>query len=393
MNKVHLEDLIIRQEELPFFSRELIEQHQLELLNAQLKRAKAVSPFYKDYPDSIDTLNNLQKLPFTTSKQLAENYSKLCLSSLEELTRIRTEQTSGTVGVPKKIAYSEYDSERTLDFFENGLSELIYPDDRVIICFPYSDSLSLGGLIATAVRRLGAVPLTAGHDRTFEEYLDIIRENSVAVYLGPPVLLLSLLRLNPDTCLKRALISGDYCSETVVRECEKLLGTDLFPHYGSRETGLGCACTCSAHEGLHIRENDVICEIIDDCENVLPEGTWGELVITTIGLEAMPLFRYKTGDFARLLPEVCPCGSLVRRLEVTGRISREIQIGHYEDLLFGFEDIIDFNISGNSVIISVKSDNGALLPAVTRLCRGFDVTTVPAKLTDKPMYTGKRRIL
>lgn len=393
MHKVYLENLIVQQENLPYFSRELIEKQQLELINLQLKRARSVSSFYADYPEKLDTLEDLKKLPFITSEMLTENYGKLCLSAAEDLTRIRTEYTSGTAGTPKRVAYSDYDSNRTIDFFENGLAELIFPGDTVIICFPYTDSLSLGGLIASAVKRLGATPLLPGHDRTFGEFIEIVQKNCANVYLGPPVLLLSLLRLEPNLPLKRTLVSGDHCSETVLHECEKILGTKLFPHYGSRETGLGCAYTCSAHEGLHIRENDVICEIIDEAGNVLPLGDWGELVITTAGLEAMPLFRYRTGDFARLLPETCPCGSEVRRMEVVGRIDKSAGIGHLEDILFAFDEIIDFSICGNSAIISFINDSAELEPAVHRLLRGFDIQFVPAQLSHKPMYTGKRRIL
>ena len=393
MHKVYLEDLIVRQEGFPRFTRELMEKHQLELLNVQLQRAKAVSPFYKDYPQKLTSLNDLKSLPFTTSQMLTESFSVLCLSAQEEISRIRTEYTSGTLGNPKKVAYSEYDSQRTVEFFANGLAELIFPDDRVIVCFPHTDSQSLGGLIAKAVREIGAHPILPGLDKTFGQYMDIIRENEASVYLGPPVLLLSLLRLSGETTLKRALVSGDRCSGTVMKECEKLLGAKLFPHYGLRESGLGCAYTCSAHEGMHVRENDVICEIVNERGDVLPRGEWGELVISTAGLEAMPLFRYKTGDFARILPDICPCGSAVTRIEVAGRISRTVQIGHFDDLLFGFDDIIDFNIRENSAIIFVKNKSDGLYTSLLKLLRGFDVELIPVKLSDKPMYTGKRRIL
>lgn len=393
MHKVYLEDLIIRQEGFPYFSRELIEAHQLELLNVQLNRAKALSTFYASYPNSVKSLSELQKLPFTTEEMLRKNYSKLCLASADDITRIRTELTSGTSGTRKKIAYSEYDSNRTVEFFENGLAELIFPNDKVIVCFPYTDRLSLGGLIAEAVTRLGAIPICAGTNKTYGEYLEIINENNVSVYLGPPVLLLSLLRFQPDTTLKRALVSGDRCGDSITTQCEKILGSKLFPHYGSRETGLGCAYTCSAHEGMHIRENDIICEIIDPVGNVLPNGQWGELVITTIGLDAMPLFRYKTGDFARLLNDTCPCNSAVRRMEVAGRIGKSSRIGHFDDLLFAFDEIIDFSISGNSAIISCSNINNELSDTVHYLCRGLDIKFIQAQLDHKPMYAGKRRIL
>ena len=393
MHKVYLEELITQQESMPSFTRKRLEAHQLQTLNMQLQRAKALSPFYADYPDRLESLEDLKTLPFTTSEQLIENFPKLCLVPAEEITRVRTEYTSGTEGLPKKVAYSDYDTNRTIDFFENGLQELIYPGNAVLICFPYTDSLSLGGIIAEAVRRICAVPLCPGHDKTYGEYLDIIAKNNVSVYLGPPVLLLSLLRLQPETTLKRALVSGDRCSEAVIRECEKLLGSKLFPHYGLRESGLGCAYTCCAHAGMHIRENDIICEIVDASGKPLPDDEWGELVITTIGMDAMPLFRYKTNDFAKLVGGKCPCGSYIKRLEVAGRMGPSVGIGYYDEILFAFDEIIDFSIKGNSAIISVINNSGSLEPAVQRLLRGFDIEFISAQLTQKPMYTGKRRIL
>ena len=99
-----------------------------------------------------------------------------------------------------------------------------------------------------------------------------------------------------DFPIRRALISADACPAGVMEELEKGLGGKLYPHYGSRECGLGGAVTCSAFEGMHLRENHIIPEIIDENGNVLPDGAYGELVITTIGLEAMPLIRYRTGD-------------------------------------------------------------------------------------------------
>ena len=83
---------------------------------------------------------------------------------------------------------------------------------------------------------------------------------------------------------------------------ETSLGSRLYPHYGSRECGLGGAVTCPVFERMHLRENHIIPEIIDKHGNVLPEGAYGELVIITIGQQAMSLIRYRTGDFTRILP-------------------------------------------------------------------------------------------
>ena len=103
-----------------------------------------------------------------------------------------------------------------------------------------------------------------------------------------------------------------------MEELEKALGSKLYPHYGSRECGLGGAVTCEAFEGMHLRENHMIPEIIDEKGNVLPEGEYGELVLTTIGADAMPLIRYRTGDYTRILPP-CPCGGVTKRLDIVSR--------------------------------------------------------------------------
>lgn len=391
---VGLESLIVKQEGFPFFSRELMRARQLELLNFQLRRAKARSPFYRDYPDALASLEELKSLPFTTADDIRQHFSRLCLVPPDEFARLRTASTSGTSGAPKRIAYSRYDCMRTLDFFECGLGELIYPGDRVLICMPFTDSLSLGGLIARAVERLGAAPVAAGAGKSFGEYIGICKRESTNVYIGPPVLLLSILRMSGGVLpIRRALVSGDHCADSVRVFAEKALGSRLFPHYGLRESGLGCALTCSAHEGLHVRENDVICEIISQDGAPLPPMQWGELVITTVGMDAMPLFRYRTGDFARVLSGVCPCGSEVLRIEVTERIQRGIGIGFYDELLFAFDEVVDFSISGQNAVISVMGESADLRGSVSRALRGFSVSFRQARLTDLPMYPGKRRIL
>lgn len=116
-------------------------------------------------------------------------------------------------------------------------------------------------------------------------------------------------------------------------------------------------------------------------------------MITTVGMEALPLFRYKTGDFARILPGICPCGSEVLRIEVEDRIQKSPGIGHYDDLIFPYDSVIDFSINGNTVTILVKDEINSIKTPLRKLLRGFDVRFQTASLSDKPMYAGKRRIL
>ena len=177
-----------------------------------------------------------------------------------------------------------------------------------------------------------------------------------------PTALLSMLRMCGKGSIKRALISGDACPETVMKAIEKILGTPLWPHYGSREMGLGGAICCQAHEGMHMRENHCITEIIDKEGNVLPDGQWGELVITTIGMEAQPLIRYRTGDHTRIIPGKCICGSEVRRLDFVRRIDQSKSMREMDELLFQFPELVDYcvrSVGGKKEITALFiSDNG-----------------------------------
>lgn len=389
MRKVRLEKLICEQEEFDVFTREALKARQLEKLNMQLSRAVQKGGYYKNYPVTLSSLDELRTLPFTTSSDIENDFASLCLCSASEIARIRTEYTSGTMGKPKRMAYSEYDCERTLAFFENGLSEIAYPGDNALICMPSSDEYSLGGLIHTAITHLGATGHIAGIGKTYGEYLSMIEKSGANVFIGSPVLLLSLLRFGAG--FDRAVISGDAVSDSVREYCEKYVKETPVPHYGLREAGLGCAFACNAHEGMHVRENDVICEIISEDGKNVAEGEFGELVITTIGMDAMPLFRYRTGDFARILPGKCPCGSDVLRLDVVGRLNNPMSF--YENILFSFDDVIDFKVTDKSVIISAFGSFDEIKISAEKAFRGKELIIMCASKDDHPLYAGKRTIL
>ena len=317
-----LDDLVRKQEGADHLTRKNIEEIQLGKLNRLLVREKEQNGFYGNLPERLSGLKELESLPFTTEEDLREHGNRMVLLSQSGIERIRTEKTSGTTGGAKRVYYSAADNERTVSFFAAGLSELVHPGEKTMICMPFSGPGGLGELIAEAVRRLGAYPIAAGVRKTYGELLQLLWQEGPETFVGMPVPLLSLLRMGPDTSLVRALVSADACPETVREEIEKRLGSKLYPHYGSRETGLGGAVTCPAFSGMHLRENDVIAEIVDSEGHSLPEGERGELVITTIQAEAMPLIRYRTGDYTRIMPGRCPCGSALVRLDSVTRMRK-----------------------------------------------------------------------
>ena len=387
MKKSFIDGLICRQEDFDRLSRERLEERQLELLNSQLRRARALSAFYRAYPERLETLDDLARLPLIGSDTLRDRFSGLCLLPGSELVRLRT---SGTTGRPKRVAYSRYDCDRTLAFFSAGLTELIGPGDRVFTAFPRTDRYSLGGLIEEAVKEIGAGCVCMTGRETYRELADLVAEGSCTVYLGPPILLLSLLRiLDGRSPLQRALVSGDTCPPGVASECEERLGSRLFPHYGLRESGLGGAMSCSAHEGMHIRENDLIFEVIGPDERRLPDGEWGEIVLTSMGMDAMPLFRYRTGDCGRLLPGRCPCGSLVRRLETKGRIG-SLDAAERDDAVFRHRPVVDLREENGTLCVLTLKEEDRIRAALEEEYPHRKVLVSRLTGEDVPFFRGKR---
>lgn len=401
MKRTNLENWICETEALPNLTREGLEALQLRRLNEMLGRLSQQGRFYVNLPTKLNNLQELQTLPFTTPKMLAEQPGKFLLTSQSEVSRVISGATSGTTGPAKRVFYTDVDTEHTVGFFAAGISEMLKEGEKCYIAFPFTGPFGLGDLIAKAVERLGGIPIKAGFGQTWQEMLALLEETKPETYIGFPVTLLSLVRLYGENFpVKRALVSADACPKGVMTELEKMLGSKLYPHYGSRECGLGGAVTCPAHQGMHLRENHIIAEIVDEKGNVLPDGEYGELVITTIGADAMPLLRYKTGDYTRILPP-CPCGGITKRLDTVSRRDGSISIEDLDSTLFTIPELIDYKITfdGTLQIEACSLENTGMM---TKICDRIKalypkleiwVSTEIADKKYRPMYLGKRCVL
>lgn len=348
MHLVQLDTYIRHKEQLLRLQRNDIAALQLTKLNAVLLKEKTQGRFYTGLPAKLSCLEELQQLPFTTSDQLAEHGAEMLLLSQAEIKRVITDKTSGTTGLVKRVFYTAGDCQNTVEFFAAGLAEMVFPGSRTLITMPFSGPYGLGDLIARAIESLGAEPVRAGNGLSLGQYLNLIKAGQPDSFVGLPGQLLALTRFGGGSSIKRALLSGDTCPEQVESSLQEA-GLSLFPHYGSREMGLGGAVTCPAHAGMHVRENHLILEIIDEHGAVVPNGTFGEVVVTTIGMEAMPLIRYRTGDRGRLVPGRCPCGSELVRLDRVSR--RGCQMAELDNRLFRLPGLIDYalRVTGNCV--------------------------------------------
>lgn len=402
MEKTRLEKWICQLEGLESLTRENLEQLQLRRLNETLTRVRQRQGFYRDLPERVEKLSDLKTLPFTTAEDMAETPLWFLTVSQSEISRIISGATSGTTGPAKRVFYTGRDTEHTVGFFAAGIGEMLSPGEKCMIAFPFTGPFGLGDLIAQAVERLGAIPVKAGFGGSFEELCKLVESEKPETYIGFPVSLLSLVRMyGGNIPIRRALVSADACPHGVMQALEEALGHKLYPHYGSREMCLGGAVTCPAFEGMHLRENHVIAEIIDEKGEPLPDGEWGELVITTVDMEAMPLIRYRTGDRARFLAQPCPCGGITRRLDNVSRLEEEVSMEYLDSVCFAFPGLVDMRVllKDDTLCIRARTLDGSTEEALPEVLsralpgRKIRVETEKAEPSHTPMYPGKRSVI
>jgi phenylacetate-coenzyme A ligase PaaK-like adenylate-forming protein len=214
----------------------------------------------------------------------------------------------------------------------------------------------VGDLLAQGLARLGVRPIRHGLVRDAEATLELIRREAVDCLVGLPVQVLALARSPgpglPPGRLKAVLLSADYVPDAIVAELAERWEVPVFNHYGMTETGLGGAVECGCRCGYHLREADLLWEIVDpETGRALPAGEPGEAVFTTLTRVGMPLIRYRTGDLTRFLPEPCPCGTVLRRMARVQRRSAAqrplrgagtLCMGALDEALFPLPFLLDF---------------------------------------------------
>ncbi|MGI6463288.1 MAG: DVU_1553 family AMP-dependent CoA ligase [Candidatus Scatomorpha sp.] len=402
MKRTNLDSWIEEIEGIGSLSREKLEALQLERLGELLKKEKERNGFYGKLPYALSSLDELPSLPFTTADDITEQGSAMLLVSQSEVQSIISDRTSGTSGAFKRIFFSEEDLNKTVGLFRAGISEMSEAGEKILVAMPFSGPFGLGNLIAKAVESFGAVPIAPGNAVSFYDFSELVKRERPDAIIGSPVFTLSLLRiLGGESPIKKALISADACPESVQNDLEKRLCGRVFPHYGSRECGLGGAISCMAHEGMHLRENHIIAEIIDSEGNVLPRGERGELVISTIGHSAMPLIRYKTGDITKIFAEPCLCGGVSLRLGNVIRNDPAAKLIYaLDNALFSVPNLIDYSLQksaqGYLIRATATADCGDELRARAREILGnsnFDVELSFLNRESAPSYKAKRTLI
>ncbi|MBT1074471.1 phenylacetate--CoA ligase family protein [Geobacter grbiciae] len=362
-------------EEFETLPRQALEALQLKRLQATVARVCASVPFYRQSfdragitPDSVKSLADLQRLPFTLKQNMRDSYPYgLFAAPMEEIVRIHA--SSGTTGKPTVVGYTRKDIDTWSELMARSYAAAgVHRGD--IIHNSYGYGLFTGGLGAHyGAEKLGAsvIPMSGGNTK---KQIMIMKDFGSTVLTCTPSYSLFMSEAAREEGvdfrelkLRVGIFGAEPWSEAMRSEIEEKLNLCAIDIYGLSEImgpGVAIEC-CEAKKGLHIWEDHFIPEIINpETGEVLPEGERGELVITTITKEGIPLIRYRTRDITSLTYEPCACGRTHARLtRMTGRsddmlIIRGVNVfpSQIESILMGIE-----GVEPHYVLIVDRKDN------------------------------------
>lgn len=368
-------DNIYFNEKLEVMERAELEALQVERLKQTMARAQN-SPFYRRVfkenglsPDSIKSLDDLKRIPFTVKDDLRAEfpYGNLAVD-LSEVVRVHV--SSGTTGTPTAV----YHTMKDLETYAEMMARCIYmagvrKTDVLQNMAGYG--LFTGGLgMHYGAERLGCMTIPSGAGNSRRQIFLMQNFKTTVVHMIPNYAfrLLEALRhmgLDPkkDTHLRFMFLGAEPYTEQTRKRVQEAYGAKVFNCYGLSEmNGPGVAFECTHQNGLHLWEDNYILEVVDPATlEPVPEGTTGELVYTTLTREAMPLIRYRSRDLAAIIPGPCPCGRVHRRItRIKGRsddmfILKGVNIYpmQVESVLMGFSEV------SNNYLIMLSGEGSA----------------------------------
>ena len=319
-----------------FYQPDLETISRSELQRLQLERARKTiatamnAPFYREKygklglnADSLRSLDDLKKFPFTTKQDLRDHYPYGFVAT-DRRNLVRLHSSSGTTGNPTVIFHTKND----LDCWANRVARSLYMvglRDTDVFQNTSGYGMFTGGLgIQYGAEKLGALTVPAAAGNSLRQIKFIMDFGTTAIHAIPSyaVRLAEAFReqgIDPahDTRLTTFIIGAEPHTEQQRRRIEELFNIKAYNCFGMSEmSGPGVAFECKEQNGLHIWEDSYIVEIIDpQTLEPVPDGEFGEMVLTTLDREGMPLLRYRTRDITRIIPGPCPCGRTHRRLD------------------------------------------------------------------------------
>lgn len=361
--------------EIETLSREELEKLQIRLLRESVERALQ-TPFYKkrllqagiSSGDDIKSLKDLENIPFTTKQDLRDAFPDGMLA-VDRSQIVRLHASSGTTGTPTTIYFTKKDLERWASY----VARCIYGtgctrDDVFQNMITYG--LFTGGLgLHYGAEMVGMLVIPSGPGNTGRQFKIMKDHRTTVVHATPSFLLHLHTKMEEEgyslsgLALRKAFAGAEPYSEDTRRRIEQLWNIDVYNSYGLSEmNGPGVAFECQYKDGMHLWEDGYIAEIVHpDTLEPVAEGETGELVLTILCREAMPILRYRTRDLTSFYTEPCPCGRTHRRIRrITGRTDDMLIINgvnvfpsQIEEVIMGIQEV------GNNYLIQVEKE-GAL---------------------------------
>ena len=364
--------------------RSALERLQLHRLQETVHRVGAHVPFYRQkfseqrvQPDDIRSLADVRRLPFTTSADLRENYPAGLLAVPYEAT-LRLHTSSGTTGKPKALFFSRQDVENAAELCARSFT-MTGVTRKDVFQNMMTYGMFTGALVTHyGAEKIGCLVIPSGPGNSDRQLMLMQDFRTTFIHLTPSYgLYLSTFMekrgvdARRDLALRKAFVGAEPYTEETRRKIEAGLGVDVYNSYGLSEmNGPGVAFECMHKYGMHLWEDHFLLEIINPATGEpLPDGETGELVLTTLCREAMPLLRYRTNDITSLIPGPCPCGRTHRRLN---RIS-----GRSDDMLI----VRGVNIYPQQIERVLMAQKGVGRNYVITLA-GYDEMTVKVELAE-----------
>lgn len=325
---------------LDFMPVDKLKQVQLQRLQATVSLAYEKVPLFRSRmdekklkPSDIKSLKDITLIPFSMKKDLRDSYPYgLFATDMKQVVRLHA--SSGTTGKPIVVGYTQEDMDVWAQVIKRGLLATGYTSDDIVQNF-YGYGLFTGGLgVHGGLESLGAtvIPVSGGNT---ERQIMIMKDFEVTAIAGTPSYFIRIIdvaeKMGIDLKtlkIKRGLFGAEPWSDGMRDYIEERTGIKAYDIYGLSEIiGPGVGCECECQNGIHIYEDHFYPEIIDpETLEPLPDGQEGELVISTLSKQAMPILRYRTRDITSIEATPCPCGRTIRRINRIGRRSDDMFI-------------------------------------------------------------------
>lgn len=383
----------------------LFDEYKLWQLKKTVRRVRTKSLFYRRLlekagvtEDDLHSLADIAKLPFTFPADLAgTSYSLLCTSQ-GEVEKPVTFYSSGSTGTKKRIFFSMADIQKILDFLPRGMNTVIGRDEaRVLVFLQNSQGRGIGSILAQSLNAFGMQGWTADLQDSTDDILRATVEHKINVWFGDAITIYRATRVLEKQADLHSLgmqcifITMSNIPQSMIDYLHSAWGCRVSTHYGLTESGWGLAVDCDVCPGYHYDELDHIVEVVDpETGGPVPEGREGEVVLTNISRDCMPLIRYRTGDIATLTRSVCgshlmTLGHIRRRKEgATEYNGHYIYPALFDEVLFSTDGLLDYRIflEGGRISLEVEVLDEAL----------FDAAGLKERLMALPFMAGAPEI-